>query len=95
VHDQAGRVCFTGEHDRRALTVDLGQLAAGDLQPLRLVGLEHPAAVRGDPDRHHVVAVAVDRRQHAARGDAGDRVLTGATAEHQRDARLPAASGGG
>ena len=34
--------------------------------------LEHPASVGGDPDRHHVVRVRVDRGEHAARRDAGD-----------------------
>ncbi len=44
-----------------------------DAQPLGVAGLQHPAAVRGDADRHHVVLLAVDGREHAARRDAGDR----------------------
>ena len=42
--------------DRGAVAVDAGQLVGAlDPQPLGVAGLQHPAAVGGDADRHHVV----------------------------------------
>ena len=49
---------------------------------VRIVGLEDPAAVRGDADRDDVVALAVQRAEHRSGRDAGDRVLAGPAAEH-------------
>ena len=73
----------------------LGQpVGAGDPQPLGVARLEHPAAVGGDPDGHHVVDLAVDRVEHAAGGDAADGVLAGASAEDDGDAGLAVLAGG-
>ena len=38
-----------------AAAVDLRHVAGRELEPLRVVGDEHPAPVLGDADRHHVV----------------------------------------
>ena len=54
----------------------------------RLGGLEHPAAVGRDADRHHVVLLRVERRDHAPGRDAGDRVLARTATEDDGDARL-------
>src|SRR5690606_2317638 len=61
-------------------------LGRADGQPRRVGGGEHPLAAPGDADRHHLVAVRVDRRQHTARGDAADLVLGTAPAEDDGDA---------
>ena len=57
----------------RPVRADLRPLAGAQLQRLGVVGDEHPAAVRGDADRHHVVPVAVERPQDAGRRAAADR----------------------
>ena len=49
-------------------------VGTGDLQRLGVARLQHPAAVGGDADRHHVVRRPVDG-QHAPRGHARDGVL--------------------
>ena len=77
---RVGSPASTSEAPRR---VDLGQLPVGDAQPVGVVGLEDPATVGGDADRHHVVAVAVERAQHRPGGHARDRVLA-ATARRTR-----------
>ena len=66
---------------------DLGQRAVGDRQPLVRVG-QHPAAVGRDADGHDLVAVGVQRGDHAPGRDAGDGVLRAAATEHDRDAHL-------
>jgi hypothetical protein len=79
----------TGQHDGRARGVDLGQLAVADDHRVRVVDGEHPAALGGDADRHHLVEVPVDGPQHAARGHAGHGVLGGTTAEDHGNTGLP------
>ena len=88
--DQPGRALVGGgQLHARPTGVDRGQLAGrAEGQPLRVAALEHPASVGGDPDRHHVVRVLVDRGEHAARRDAGDAVLVGAATEDDCDAGL-------
>ena len=51
-----GRVA--GEHDGGTRPVDLGQLAAGDRELLRVVAGQHPSALAGDADRHDVEPLA-------------------------------------
>jgi len=78
--DQATAGGVTGQDHGLALG-HLGQLAVVDLQGPGVVAGQHPAALAGDPDRHHVVAVAVQRPENAARADTGDGVLGAAAAE--------------
>ena len=54
--------------------------------------LSDPPAFRRDADRDDVVPVRVERAEHAAGGDAGDRVLAAATAEDHRDPDPPGRS---
>ena len=51
-----------------------------------------PAAIAGDRDRHHLIALRVQRARHGDRGRAGDVVLRGAAPEHDhhRVRRSPA-----
>ena len=63
-------------------------VGTGDLQRLGVARLQHPAAVGGDADRHHVVRRPVDGLQHAPRGHARDGVLAGPAAEHHGHALL-------
>jgi hypothetical protein len=92
VHHQLAAAPLTGKADRGAGGVDLRQLlSGGDREPVRVVGLEHPPAVVGDADRHHVVPLRVDGREHAARRRTGHRVLAGPAAEDHGDARLASA----
>ena len=94
----AGSVTTRRSSSRRWRARDVGAVAVDRgaarrpviAQPRRVAGLEHPAAVGRDADRHHVVALAVDGREHAAGGDARDRVLAGAAAEDDGDAGLAA-----
>ena len=86
---EVGPVAVLGERDGRAVPVDRGELVGPlDLQPVRVAGLQDPAAVGGDADRHHVVRLPVDRLQDAPGGDARDRVLAGAAPEDDGDAGL-------
>ena len=71
-----------------AVGVDLRDMARGQRQPLRLVGLEHPLAVDADPDGDDVVRVLVDHREDAGGRGARDRVLARATTEDDSDAGL-------
>ncbi len=75
--------------------VDLGQLvaASADREAIGVGRLEHPAAVARDADRDDVVAVGVERPQHAAGRRAGDGVLAGPTAEDDGDAWLAGVRG--
>ena len=60
----AGRVAR--QRQRGAGSVDRGQRAVGDDQIPRVAGAQHPGPVRGDADRHHLVALLVQVGQHAA-----------------------------
>ena len=50
--------------------------------------LERHGTVARDPDRHHLVAVGIDRAEHAAGGGAADRVLARPATEDQGHADL-------
>ena len=95
--DQAGRAGASGASAIVARSPSTAGQPVGalDPQPLGVAGLQHPAAVGGDADRHHVVLLAVDGREHAAGGHARDGVLAGAAAEDDGDAGLAARGGGG
>ena len=65
--------------------VDLGEHAVGDgaaASASSAASTHRPSGVM--PDRHHVVAVAVERREDAARADAGDGVLAAAARRRRR-----------
>ena len=90
VHDEVGDLGVPRERHRSAVAVDRGQLVGtGDLQPLGVAGLQHPAAVCRNADRHDVVLVTVDGVEHAAGGDTGDRVLVGPPTEDDGYALSP------
>ena len=91
VDDQVGaRRSSRGQGDAARSPSTRGQLVGAlDPQPLGVAGLEHPAAVGGDADRHHVVRRR--GRSPAARcrrSRSEMRVLAGAAAEDDGDAGL-------
>ena len=67
---------------------DLRQLARLDRQLAGVAAGQHPLALPGDADRHHLELVRVERAEHAAGADAGDAVLGAAAAEDDRHAGL-------
>ena len=80
-----------GQHDRGARRSTSGSVASGDLQ-LRRVGASvstQPPLAR-DADRHDLVPVRVERREHAARRDHRDAVLAAASAVDDGDPDLAA-----
>ena len=62
---------------------------AVDPQRRRVARGDHPGALGGDADRHHLVRVGVEGREDAPRGDAGDGVLRAAAAEDDGDPHSP------
>ncbi len=87
--DQAG-VARVGRREEPALLDragrrDLGQLASPQRPGDRVVVDQQPRPLPGDADGDDVVAVTVQRREHAGRGDARDAVLLGAAAEKDGD----------
>ena len=85
------------QRDRGAVAVDAGQLVGAlDPQPLGVAGLQHPAAVGGDPDRHHVVRRrGRSRRSTLPAVTQRDGVLAGAPAEDDRRRGACGLAGGG
>jgi hypothetical protein len=72
------------ERDRGPVVVDHGELLAR--RHLDDTVGQGPAAVPGDPDGEHLVAVTVDHLEDRAGGQAGDLVLGRPTSEQQQHA---------
>src|SRR5699024_1446440 len=64
--------------DLRSAPVDQGPVAG-------VVGDVQPAALAGDAEGDHLEALAIDRGEDAAGGDARDAVLAAAAAEQEGD----------
>ena len=62
-----------------------GSRRSADRQRRRVAAGEHPAALAGDADRHHLELVRVERGQDAAGADRGDGVFGAAPAEDDGD----------
>src|SRR5690606_25709675 len=86
-HARDGRVARLREEHAAAVVLDLAEHAVGDAPVLRVVRDLDPATRACDADGEHVVALAVDRAQHPAGGDARDGVLPRHSTEEDEDPR--------